>query len=682
LKACQFQPELGAAEQQVAVDVVFRDAVDGSPRRQVARGARPRLARVGRFQDVRCEVAVLVVVEAGVHRAGVVLGGNQLAHVRPVRDAGEQLDLAPVLAAVLGDLNQPVVGADVDQPALEGRFGQRHAVAVQAGRAALEDGVRPPHLAHHRERVAVDLAGQVAADRRPRVAAVVAPVEPVRREVQPLRVVRAEHQRAVPVPPRRRLALAGHRLNLHPLAGLAVVPADHAVLQHPVYGVRVGRIDLAVEPVAALDHEPVLVHDPVLRPRPRRAAEREVVLRTAVDVVERPALVARHVVKLGDGQVRFVSPVRGPVEALVDPAVAPDEVVLGILRVDPDLVIVDVLPLLAQRAERPPAVVGHPDEDVHHVQPVLVGGIDDQVRVVLRLGVERVALLPGDAPVGTAEDAPLRRLDDGVDHVRVGRRHRQPDPPDISAGQPAADLLPGLAAVGGTVDCASRSAVDDGPHVPAALPARGDQHVRIARVEHQVRHTGVFVDRQHPRPRLAAVGRLVQPAVAPFFPERPLGGHVNRVRVARVDDDLADVLARLQSDVRPRLAAVGALVHAVAVGHAPLAVVLPRPDPHHVRVLGVEYHAPDRERAFAVEDGRERGAAVGRLPHPAARHRDVVLRAVGGVDGEPDDAAGGDRRADQPRLERAERQRTLIFFLRFGFDRLRRRERQREQQCG
>ena len=67
--------------------------------------------------------------------------------------------------------------------------------------------------------------------------------------------------------------------------------------------VRIFRIDLALEAVAALDDEPVLIHDAVSTPRPGRAAEREVVLRAAVDVVERPALVAGHIVELRDRQI-------------------------------------------------------------------------------------------------------------------------------------------------------------------------------------------------------------------------------------------------------------------------------------------------------------------------------------------------------------------------------------------
>ena len=70
---------------------------------------------------------------------------------------------------------------------------------------------------------------------------------------------------------------------------------------------------------------------------------------------------------------------------------------------------------------------------------------------------------------------------------------------------------------------------------------------------------------EHLRPGLAAVGGLVEAAVAARRPQRALRGDVDRVAVLRVDDDAADVLGALEADVRPRPAAVLALVDAVAV---------------------------------------------------------------------------------------------------------------------
>ena len=128
---------------------------------------------------------------------------------------------------------------------------------------------------------------------------------------------------------------------------------------------------------------------------------------------------------------------------------------------------------------------------------------------------------------------------------------------------------------------------------------------------------------QHLLPGLAAVGGLVEAAVAAGAPQRSLGGDVDDVRVARIDDDLADVLGVLQADVLPADAAVARAVDAVAVADAALGVVLAGAHPHGERVVGVEGQAADRVGALVVEDRRPGDAGVGRLPHAAGGRGDV-----------------------------------------------------------
>src|SRR5581483_11778261 len=114
--------------------------------------------------------------------------------------------------------------------------------------------------------------------------------------------------------------------------------------------------DAGMEAVAALGHEPVGVGDAGDVPRPRRATEREVVLGAAVNVIEGRGVVHGHVVELRDRQIGMKAPVGAAVAAFVNAAVAADEVITRIARVNPNLMVIDVLETLAELPERLAAV--------------------------------------------------------------------------------------------------------------------------------------------------------------------------------------------------------------------------------------------------------------------------------------------------------------------------------------
>src|SRR5205823_7770118 len=93
---------------------------------------------------------------------------------------------------------------------------------VIRGRKVLGDGVRSPDLAHDRQLVTIELTCQVAADRLPGVATVVAAEDAVGGEVETCVRVWADEQWRVPVPAQRRLALAWLRLDVDLLPGAAI----------------------------------------------------------------------------------------------------------------------------------------------------------------------------------------------------------------------------------------------------------------------------------------------------------------------------------------------------------------------------------------------------------------------------------------------------------------------------
>ena len=544
----------GAHEQQPRADVVLDDRVRHVPLGQVGPDADPARPPVAGHQHVRLEVAVLVAVEGGVHGAGVVRTRPHARDVGHVRHAGERVDPSPGGPVVLGDLDQPVVGAHVDEPLDQRRFIQRDDVSVDGRRAVLRHRVHRPHAAHHLQLVAVDAAGEVAGDRPPVVAAVVRAVQPPPGEVQPAMVVRRDQQRRVPVEDQRGVAGPRLRLDVHRLAGAAVVSREVSVLPLAVDDVGIRRVHLRLEAVAAEGDEPVLVGDALAADRPRRPPHGVVVLRAAVDVVERLVVVHRHAVELRDGQVGMEPPGAAAVPGFVHAAVVADDEVVGVVRIDPQRVAVHVH---AAPLDVPPgaaAVLGHVQEGVEHVHAIDLVRVAHDLVVIHRGRTGVVAHpRPRRAAIGAAEEAgqAVLRLDDRVDDVGVRRRDAQPDLAQVAGRQAAGGLGPRRAAVGGTPDARARPAVDHRPHVAATLPRAGVEHVGIAGIHVHLVDAGVLVDLEDAIPGRAPVARAVEAAVAAGTPQRALGGHVDRVGIRRVHQDAADVAGVLQAHVLP-----------------------------------------------------------------------------------------------------------------------------------
>ena len=238
--------------------------------------------------------------------------------------------------------------------------------------------------------------------------------------------MRAQDQRRVPVVAQRLLARADHRPDGDRLAAAAVVAAQIAVLGLRVDDVGVLGIDPGLEAVAADGDVPVVVGDAVGAGGARRTAEGEVVLGAAVDVVERLVVVDGDLVELGDRQVGEELPGGAAVTGLVQAAVTADQQAVGVVRVDPHGVVVDVLGDHRHAAEALAAVLGDVQPGVQGVDPVGVLRVGDDLLVVLGTARDVVAaLLPVGAGVGRAEEAAgvAGRLDDGVQQVGIDRRH-------------------------------------------------------------------------------------------------------------------------------------------------------------------------------------------------------------------------------------------------------------------
>src|ERR1044072_3069328 len=119
-----------------------------------------------------------------------------------------------------------------------------------------------------------------------------------------------------------------------------------------------------------------------------------------------------------------------------------------------------------------------------------------------------------------------------------------------------------------------RSAGNERKDSTIALPGCCDEHIRIARIELNVVGAGPLIAAEYFRPRLSAVGGLVDAAVTSLSPERTLRRDVDDIGVARVDENAPNVLRLFEPGVRPALASVDRLVDAVAVRDHTLRIVL------------------------------------------------------------------------------------------------------------
>src|SRR5262245_44280817 len=171
--------------------------------------------------------------------------------------------------------------------------------------------------------------------------------------------MRADDERRVPVPPKRIIIATGLRLNRDTLAGALVETGESAVLRLGVDRIRIFLIYLRAKTIASVGNKPIGIRDPGSAPCAGWTTKTEVVLRTAINVVERLRVVSRDVVEPCNWKVLFEIPGLAAIKTLINTAVAADEIVIGIVGIDPDVVIIDVLVAFAEPSQRAAAVVRH-----------------------------------------------------------------------------------------------------------------------------------------------------------------------------------------------------------------------------------------------------------------------------------------------------------------------------------
>src|SRR6476620_7732544 len=134
LVAGEENAKFGAGKEQTSPDWIFTDDADISAFRNAGIDAGPTLAEIVGAIDVRAEVIEAMAIDRGVSCTGVKVRSINDADLAPVRKTLWR-DVAPVLAAVAGELDQSAVRARPDLPGADGRWrnGINHAMAACLG---------------------------------------------------------------------------------------------------------------------------------------------------------------------------------------------------------------------------------------------------------------------------------------------------------------------------------------------------------------------------------------------------------------------------------------------------------------------------------------------------------------------------------------------------------------------
>src|SRR5262249_15291051 len=134
-----------------------------------------------------------------------------------------------------------------------------------------------------------------------------------------------------------------------------------------------------------------------------------------------------------------------------------------------------------------------------------------------------------------------RSFDRRVEGFRIFAIDVDPDSAEWSGGKPVRQSGPCVAAVDRLPDAAAGTAAVDAARRSPPLTHRRIDRLRIARRHREIVRAGFIVDEQHSLPRLAAVGGLVDSAIAAGPEERTRRRDEDVVVVRRVDEDAPDV---------------------------------------------------------------------------------------------------------------------------------------------
>ena len=180
------RPNSVPANSRFAVDVILHDRPHVVTLGQVAADVLPRAAAIRTLARRRaCSRRAASCSGRRTPCSRRAVTQTRPTHMSTSARPGKSSTFRQLPAAVLGHLQQPIVGPRIDQAFEQRRLVERDDVAERGGRLVVRHRVRGPHPAHHRQFLPFELPRQVRADPRPGVAAIIGAIHEVARPVQP-----------------------------------------------------------------------------------------------------------------------------------------------------------------------------------------------------------------------------------------------------------------------------------------------------------------------------------------------------------------------------------------------------------------------------------------------------------------------------------------------------------------
>ena len=649
--------DLGARVQQPAPNGILADAARVRAGRDSRDDRGPGLSVVRRLPEIRPEVVLLIAIGRDVRGAGVE--ARRLDHrrarelsIRPRRD------VLPVAAPVTRDVKQSVIGSRPEQPFRDRRLveGIDRRVPLGARHVSMNGTTGAPQRGGIVNR-------EVRGDRFPARTLVGRAMHVLRRHVQRLGIVRRDEHRERPLETIRNVGRGPTVVVRHPhrdvplLTRGAIHSAQETGVTTAVGHVRVARVHGDRGVLAAGDGEVVALADRAVVGA-ARDRDRRVVLLRAENAI-RPLIVGGDVIELRGGLVVDARPSLAMVIGDGGAAIVAVYETSGVLRVHPHDVGVAVRN--ADAREVPPAVHRAPHAQVHHVHGVLVRRVGGHRGVVP--GAHRPFLVPARqlprvAAVVRAEDSPggIGRLDARVDALRVCGGDRDADLAERLPRDPGieADLLPAVAAVRGLPQAAAAAAGVHAPRRALKLPHRREEDARVRGIDGEVHRARRVVEKQHSLPRLPTVGGAKDAAFRIGTKRVSDRRDENTIVIARIDDDVADLLRVVEAEVLPAATAVGGAIDAGAVREVLAQLRFAGADVDDVRIRrrhGNRAHGGDV--GLAVGHVAPGLPAVRRLPDAAVHRAEVEDQRPGWIPSHGVHASASEGPHESP-LERLE----------------------------